>query len=410
MNPKDDTNSNWDLSLPFKDRFALALPITMPDYESLSTIGKKDKSSTTKQDELPFILKEFDIDKVQKEIKEMRYSEDAELFINIIISSYRLCDRIAKESNDTITVEKGLCDGCHYNAPEKVCNKILNPLSVRVKEDLYRYGQALAWFLGDSEVTLVHIKTIAPFMIWHRSTLSKKFKEENRKIKFEERVFFLNNDLDSTKELIDKIEFEFEGLKPFLKKFDKVKQGKLSQIEFEEFISKTKLSNTNFLIIKKEIIPILEREYKPVYNEIIRYNKMIDEADNLVSLNLIKEELLGRYEIPNRQYLSDLIEKKRRKVGSHNLEEMKFKIPFDTFINLVGNECDELNKIIKKRFHTVFNPQPRDLENLADLSESEYNLAMEKVSNGDGTYSLRFTYRGKKDSPIYIFLNKHHVS
>lgn len=43
LNPKD--NANTELSLPFKDRFALALPITMPDYDSFSTIGKRDKSS-----------------------------------------------------------------------------------------------------------------------------------------------------------------------------------------------------------------------------------------------------------------------------------------------------------------------------------------------------------------------------
>lgn len=39
LNPKD--NANEELALPFRDRFALALPITMPDYDSFSTIGKK---------------------------------------------------------------------------------------------------------------------------------------------------------------------------------------------------------------------------------------------------------------------------------------------------------------------------------------------------------------------------------
>ena len=46
LNPKD--NANEELSLPFKDRFALALPITMPDYDSFSTIGKSDKNSRSK--------------------------------------------------------------------------------------------------------------------------------------------------------------------------------------------------------------------------------------------------------------------------------------------------------------------------------------------------------------------------
>lgn len=58
------------------------------------------------------------------------------------------------------------------NAPESCC-KIKQPLSVRVKEDLYRYGKALAWFLGDKQVTTNHIVILAPYMIWHRSVLSK---------------------------------------------------------------------------------------------------------------------------------------------------------------------------------------------------------------------------------------------
>jgi hypothetical protein len=64
----------------------------MPDYESLSTIGKKDKSS--KQDDLANYLNAFDLKIAQEEVKNIRYSEEAELFINVLISSYRLCDRI----------------------------------------------------------------------------------------------------------------------------------------------------------------------------------------------------------------------------------------------------------------------------------------------------------------------------
>jgi len=408
MNPKDE--GNFIMSLPFLDRFALALPITMPDYESLSTIGRTDKSVTTKQDELPMLLKGLNIENVQKEIKDLKYSEDAELFINIIISSYRLCDRISKESNDTITVEKGLCNNCRYDVSEKVCNKIIHPLSVRVKEDLYRYGKALAWFLGDNEVTQRHIKILAPFMIWHRSSLSKKFKKEINERKFSEGIFSMNVELDSTKELIDKIEYEFEGIKNYLKTFDKVKKGKLTLNEFHVFINDIKKTNNNFLITKKEIVPILEKEYVPVYNEIIRYNEKIESTKDLEGLNKIKEELSIRYDIPNRQFLADLIEKERRKIGSQSLSETKFKVPFETFMTIVSKECQELHKIIESRFHNEFNPSIRRIEELSDLSESDYSLSMEKISEGGGKFSLRFIYRGIESNPIYIFFKRHNVS
>ena len=203
LNPKD--NANEELSLPFKDRFALALPITMPDYDSFSTIGKRDKNSRIKLEEY---LPNVDLREVQNDIKSISYTQEAELFINYIIASYRLCMRASKESNDTLSVDKNLCENCRMKGEEKVCNKIKQPLSVRVKEDLYRYGKALAWFLGAPQVTTEHIMILAPYMIWHRAVLSKKFtlslteawKDESSKKHLND--FITNIDLNGTRTLI----------------------------------------------------------------------------------------------------------------------------------------------------------------------------------------------------------------
>lgn len=406
MNPKDE--GNFDMSLPFLDRFALALPITMPDYESLSTIGReKDKSS--KLDNLASYLNDFDLKKAQEEVKELKYTEDAELFINVIISSYRICDRISKESNDTLTVEKGLCDKCRYNVKEKACNKIVHPLSVRVKEDLYRYGKALAWFLGDREVEIKHINALAPFIIWHRSSLSKLFKKEISENRFEAGVFSLNIELEATKEIINLIHSEYVGLLPFLKKFDDVKKGKLNSSQFQEFVKSVKDDRNNFLITKKEIIPILEQSYVPVYNEIISINKDIDMTSDIQKLNEIKSKLSDRYDIPNRQFLADLIEKKRRRIAPEELPEYRFNLPFEKFEPLVSEECTILERIIKSKFNNNFNPTYNKTEVLSDLGEGEFNLTMERLNEGSGKSSLRFVYQGKEEHPIFIFLKKHNV-
>lgn len=409
MNPKDE--GNFIMSLPFLDRFALALPITMPDYESLSTIGKKDKSS--KQDDLSTYLNDFNLKTAQDEVKEVKYSEEAELFINVIIASYRLCDRISKESNESLTIDKGLCNGCHFNAPLNVCNKIIHPLSVRVKEDLYRYGKALAWFLGDKEVETRHIKTLAPFMIWHRSISSKKYLTEHKELvqnkKIEDNLFYENIELKATTNLIELISYQFESLKDYLSDFDQVKKGKFSQDEFDSFIDRIKDPNNGFLITKKEIIPILEREYIPVYDEIINYNESIVKAINLSELNVLKNELSDRYDIPNRQFLADLIEKKRRKIGSESLQKFTLKLSFETFEDLVSKECFELNRIIYSKFYNNFNPAFLKTETISDLGESEYSLTMERLNEGSGKNSLRFVYQGKEDNPVYVFLNKHNV-
>ncbi len=405
MNPKDE--GNFIMSLPFLDRFALALPITMPDYESLSTIGKKDKSS--KLDDLATYLDDFDLKTAQEEIKEVKYTEEAELFINVIISSYRLCDRISKESNDTLTVEKGLCNNCRYNVTEKVCSKIIHPLSVRVKEDLYRYGKALAWYLGDTEVEIKHIKVLAPFMIWHRSSLSKLFKKELSESRFDSSIFTLNMELDSTKELIDKISEEFEGLLPFLIQFDRIKKGKLTLSEFKDFVKSIKDDRNNFLITKNEIVPILEQSYVPIYSEIVSYNNKIESTNNLAELNILKQELSNRYDIPNRQFLADLIEKKRRRIGTESLPKFTLKLPFDTFEEIVSKECIELKSIIQSKFNGNFNPAFLKTESISDIGESDYSLTMERLNEGSGKNSLRFVYQGKEDHPVYNFLKKNNA-
>jgi MoxR-like ATPase len=406
MNPKDE--GNFIMSLPFLDRFALALPITMPDYESLSTIGKeKDKSN--KLDNLASYLIDFDLKKAQEEVRELKYSEEAELLINIIISSYRICDRISKESNDTITVEKGLCNNCRYNVTEKACNKIVHPLSVRVKEDLYRYGKALAWLLGDSEVELKHIKVLAPFIIWHRSSLSKPFKKEISESRFDAGVFSLNIELESTREIIEMICSEFEGLFPLLQTFEKVKKGKLDPHEFNEFVKSIKDDRNNFLVMKKEIVPVLEESYIPVYQEITTFNNRIDATNDIQKLNDIKSELSDRYDIPNRQFLADIIEKKRRRIGSQSLPECTFKLPFENLSLLVDQESKVLEHIIQSKFNSNFNPTYNKTEVLSDLDEGEFKLTMERLNEGSGKSSLRFVFQGKEDHPIFIFLKKHNV-
>lgn len=409
MNPKDE--GNFIMSLPFLDRFALALPITMPDYESLSTIGKQDKSS--KQDDLSTYLKDFDLKEVQDEVRNIRYIEDAELFINFIISSYRICDRISKESNDSTTVDKDLCKGCHFNAERKVCNKIIHPLSVRVKEDLYRYGKALAWFLGDVEVEPYHIATLAPYMIWHRSSLSKRFKNKFAEKQSENSFFTTNIDFDTTKEIISEIEEEFNGIKEYLKKFAQIKKGKLSEADFNTFVKEAKDPQNNFLLIKKEIRPTLDDEYLPVYNQIIAYNKQIDSLKDIEALKKLKDELSFKYDIPNRQFLADSIEKKIRSIGLTDLEEETFKLLMELFVENVQKKCPDLASKIKQRYQQFpdsFNPAIRKVEEISDIADSDYTLTMERISESGGKYSLRFKYRGETDTAVYKFLKENNAN
>ena len=397
LNPKD--NANEELSLPFKDRFALALPITMPDYDSFSTIGKRDKNS---RDKLEEYLPNIDLSEVQKDIKSISYTSEAELFINYIIASYRLCMRASKESNDTLSVDKNLCENCRMKGEEKVCNKIKQPLSVRVKEDLYRYGKALAWFLGAPQVTTEHIMTLAPYMIWHRTVLSKKFtlsltvawKDESSKKHLND--FITNIDLNGTRTLIQLIKKEFDGIKHLLEKFEEVKTGKLSQTEFDAFLSEASSSSYNSLILNAEILPVLKEKYLPVYGRIIDYNKKIDSCSNKDELKSLKEDMAFTYDIPNRQYLSAKID---IRLKGMKMRKSKFTLSKE---NVIANA-----KILSSI--RVLAP---NFEELGLLKNNDYQIL--DITKDECTLSVRFArdlynfvYEGDENDEIFQYLSTH---
>lgn len=397
LNPKD--NANVELSLPFKDRFAIALPITMPDYDSFSTIGKRDKNSRAKLEEY---LPDVDLQEVQKDIKSISYTPEAELFINYIIASYRLCMRASKESNDTLSVDKNLCENCRMKGEEKVCNKIKQPLSVRVKEDLYRYGKALAWYLGAPQVTTEHIMILAPYMIWHRTVLSKKFtlslteawKDESSKKHLND--FITNIDLNGTRTIIKLIKKEFDGVKHLLTKFVEVKTGKLSQTEFDAFLVEAGSSTYNSLILQVEILPVLRDKYLPVYGRIIDYNKKIDTCADKDELKSMKEKMAFAYDIPNRQYLSAKID--------NRLKAMKMrKSKFTLSEKSVKDNAKILSSI------RVFAP---NFEESGLMKNHDYPIM--DITKDECTLSVRFArgfynfvYEGDENDEVFQYLSSH---
>jgi len=331
MNPPDE--GNFDLPMPFMDRFALALPITMPDYLSMQTIGRKDKLNN--KSTFDFKLKNNDLDSIQDLIQDsIEYEAEAEEFINNIIADYRLCVRLTKEASEDKTVDNGLCTiggDCHFYKKNEigvniVCHKIKNPLSVRVKEDLYRYGRAFAWLLGYEKVTTIHIKTIAPYLIWHRSDLSKAFREENIKNKFENEIFSVNSKIEGTKEIINQIHSRFESrYKNFIKPFNNALNSKLDKNSFDELLRNTSDAKETDLLIGMEILPELQK-LKGYYDKMLTYQKEINDTDDITKLNTISSKLKREYKIRNRQLLANKIENKIMKLKRKDYKPIKIEI------------------------------------------------------------------------------------
>lgn len=390
MNPKD--NANFELSLPFLDRFALALPITMPDYDSFSTIGRKDKSNINFNE----WIQDFSLESVQDEVKEVQYTDDAEFFINFLIDSYRLCCRVSKETNESLSVDKTLCKGCHYEAENKVCSKIKHPLSVRVKEDLYKYGKAMAWFLGSRKVEVKHIELLAPYMIWHRSELSKKYRNDfsSKKVEGTSSVstdeIIVDVQLDATKEIIKLIRKEFDGVKNYLKEFEEVKKGALDEDSFVQLKSNIKSSQNNFLILDAEIIPILEKKYSPVYNEIRKYNSIIENTTDFNRLVTVKDELAYRYDIPNRSYIFEQIVKQ---LGKIKAKEFSFVLSDNAIESLDSLKC----LVIKAQPNFPKRVSMFKKITLMDFNNDECELSIKCTTKG----KWEIYYKGETSTSLY---------
>ena len=330
MNPRDE--GNYVLPLPFLDRFALALPITMPDYASLQTIGKIEKS----QQGSFFISKSgLNISEIQAEVSEVGFESDAEDLINNIIAEYRLCTRVVKEASESITVDNGLCtnvEECRYFTDELVCSKIVNPLSVRVKQDLYRYGKALSWFLGDSTVNQYHIKAIAPYMIWHRSQLKNQYLDESTTNSIKSDELFISAQLKSTKNIIDTIFNRFQDRnKNFLFSYNQAIQGKLSKAELDELIEKCEEVNDD-LVVKNEIYPELLR-LETVYDKVQEYVKLIQGTEDIPTLHQTSMKLKREYKIRIRQQLANIIESKIARLKSSKFDKLYFNLDGSKLIN-----------------------------------------------------------------------------
>jgi len=394
MNPKDE--GNFNLPLPFLDRFALALPITMPDYSSLQTIGKVDRSQKNMD---VHALEVGFIEKVRDEVHEIPYSHDAEEFINILISEFKLCDRIVKEASSTLNVDNGLCtngEECRFLTDDLVCNKIINPVSVRVKEDLFRYGKALAWYLGDNKVTLNHIKTLAPYMIWHRSQLSKKYKNENIKYNIQNNIFSINIELEGIKNIINTIHNRYKSRKEeFLNDYNKAVSSELTPEDLDELIIKCE-SVQDDLILKKEIHPDLVK-LKKVYSEVIEYKHKIKSTSNIIELNQIKNKLKREYSIGIRQQLSNSIERKIAKSKSEKFPKIKLKVNWTVKSEM---EAPLITKMLTKLYGNELKFKIAKNTRLSSTQDS-YNLEVMPLSET----ILKLVYQGPEDEQIYKELN-----
>ena len=77
----------------------------------------------------------------------------------------------------------------------------INELSVRTAKAMTRYARAYAWFMGKVKIESADLKTIMPYLLWHKVHPTQKALTENQR--------WANDRIDFVKKLVEKIEEEY---------------------------------------------------------------------------------------------------------------------------------------------------------------------------------------------------------
>lgn len=350
INPQDV--GTFDLSLPFLDRFGIAIPITMPTSHDLSIILDSKDEKYHGYDELvqvPQVLTVpelmeiwYFVDKVKtypvgndqrssREIDEERSSWEVDDLIHAIVREFSLCDRVDKGNAERLKPGAGLCSGCHFDVAESICNKTESILSVRVAKDLLRYAKALAWLCELPEVNPNIVLAVAPYVIMHRS-------------KFVERELnkdpFFGDKLEFSRHLIEHVRKKYITRTECYGVVQKFREGKGSTVDLKILKNYEK----NDLIIKHDLLPLAESLDNEAYSQLVQ--KIRDHTQNVGALTDIQQNLLADLEFPNR---GDLIARINRRLYEETVRT--FNMPFKVWAYLwprLALEIHGIEETLKK--------------------------------------------------------------
>ncbi len=332
INPQDV--GTFDLSLPFLDRFGIAIPITMPTSHDLSIILDSQDEKYHGYDELvqvPQVLNIPDLMEIWYYVDRVKASREVDDLIHAIVREFSLCDRVDKGNAERLKPGAGLCAGCHFDVAESICNKTESILSVRVAKDLLRYSKALTWLCDLSEVTPNIVLAVAPYVVMHRSRFVDR--ELNKDPFFGDKLAFARH-------LIEHVRKKFLNRADCYDVVQKFREGKGDPADFKSLTNYEK----NDLIVKHDLLPLAESLRNDAYVEVV--HRIEDNKSNVKELTKLQQTLLEDLEFPNR---GDLIARINNLMFSQTLRS--FIMPFKVWAFLwprLALQFPEIEDTLKK--------------------------------------------------------------
>jgi len=334
LNPADA--GTFEIGPPFLDRFGIAVPITMPTVNDLELILASRDDRLFGYDELwqvPAVLTEEDLLTIWNLADKVTVSPEASEFMRSVVREFGACIRADKSQSTGLTVETGLCDGCHYNTAKSVCNKVVIPLSVRAAKDLNRYSKSAAWLIGGTEVSVEIVKSLAPLVFWHRTRYVRDDLDRSP---------YYGDLYEYTKHLVELAASRFAQREPAIAIMESFKQGKESKDAMDEL----KEMGKSDLLVRLDHIELAKALKKSGYQKMVMNIEKGIKNRNVDELSLIHEELMRGTDFPNRSMLLKQVSE-----ALHRLTLTQFAITFEQWQELwttISLQFPKLTGVLKE--------------------------------------------------------------
>lgn len=205
----------FQLTPPFLDRFDVAVMVTSPQPWDLARIrARGDEKLNGGLDELLKVPTELALDfgKIRKEINALTESTKYDIpitstFADFVYGSLRFSEaastNLARSTKgNTWQVNQDNAAVGHFT--DSPFTYTLNELSVRTARAMMRYAKAFAWLNGKDKVEPEDLKTVLPYLLWHKLQPTQKALNEDPR--------YANDRIALVEGLITKIENDYNEL------------------------------------------------------------------------------------------------------------------------------------------------------------------------------------------------------
>lgn len=199
-----EDEGTFQLTPPFLDRFDVAVMVTSPQPWDLRKIRQRgDEKTNGNLDRLLQIPEELrtNLGQVREQINGIKETTEYDIpqvsaFADFLYGSLRFSDiastnlaRATKGNAWQVTQDNA--DLGHFNAGSHLY--AVNELSIRTVKAMMRYAKAFAWLTGKEQVELSDLKTVLPYLLWHkiqptRHAIANKPQSANDRISLVEEI------------------------------------------------------------------------------------------------------------------------------------------------------------------------------------------------------------------------------